>query len=251
MIKRADQVSAGDNADDLVGVRVQNRNLSPTAGRHTFFEFGDRIIRIDADRAGKHQISSVFFEFVGNRAIHIASGEQPYQLFFIHHWITFKSITFHQLRRVCRTDVRAKRQRVLGHHLAYFDARSDYLGDGFDHSLGNFREPGVGDINIRTPFFANQRRRGPLVSATAKMNCQLRHIHVIRGGAGYQANSLPGGDKQHQPVWRQEFAHLMGYRGDLVVEVVSDRLGNQDAVAFDIQLNKVLQQAVIELLLGI
>ena len=148
MIEGADQIRTRDDTDDLVRVRIQNRHLPPAAGCHAFFEFGNRIIWIDADRAGGHQISSGFVELVGNRAVNISAGEQPDQLFIIHHRIAFKTIPFHQLRGVYRAYLRAEGQRILGHHLADFNAGRDNLGDGFDHPPGNLRKHGIGDIGV-------------------------------------------------------------------------------------------------------
>ena len=78
-------------------------------------------------------------------------------MFVIHHRIALKAIAFHQLRRIRGADERAERQRIPGHHLTNLDAWDDNLGDGFNHTVGDFSQVGIGDVGTRTPFFANQR----------------------------------------------------------------------------------------------
>ena len=89
------------------------------------------------------------------------------------------------------------------------------------------------------------------MSATPKMDRQLGHVHVVGGGTGNQANSLAGGNQQDQSIGCEKLAHFMRYGRNFVIEVVGNRLCDQNAVTFNIQLDQVLQKAVIELLLRV
>jgi len=90
------QVRAGDDADNFVGLPIHHRHLSPAGCCHQLLQLIDGIGTFEVVFPGFHQTAGVQVEFVLKSTIHRAAGEQTNDFPILNNRVTFISIMLHQ-----------------------------------------------------------------------------------------------------------------------------------------------------------
>ena len=249
--KRAQQVGAGNDADYIAALRINDRHLAPAAGSHQRLQPVDGVLWCDAYAAGIHQTSGCGGQFVLQRPVYVPAGEQSHQFSVFHYRVAFKPIAPHQFSGGFNGGLSVDQQWLLGHNLPHAQRWADDLGQVSHHLLGDAAPMLRYVILGCLTFGPDQRRSGPLMPAAAKMFSQLTHVDIIGGRACDQAHPLTGGDQHDQAVWIKKFAQFVGNRRDFIAQVQRVGFGKDDLVPFHIVGGHILEQAVKQKLLGI